>query len=199
MDFTDIEDIIPEEFAGACGIAAPFIAYIFIGISILINGWFRWADHALSDLGGIEASYNNVFNFGIMVAGMAGLIFAMGIFRYSESAVGGVGTLLFLLGMVSLILVGIFPLGTSPHYYVSVLFFVLCAIGMVLIGLDQIWDLSEPIWGVFILSSVGLTILNVLLLYYAIPYELGPAIPEFVGTIPIMLLSLVWGARLLYD
>ncbi len=199
MDVTDIEDLIPEEFAGACGIAAPFIAYIFIGISILINSWFTWGDHALSDLGAADVSYNNVFNFGIMVAGMAGLIFALGIFRYSEGAVGAVGTLIFLFGMICLILVGIFPMGNPPHFYVSILFFALSAIGMVLIGIDQLWDLTEPIWGVFILSAVGLTLINVALLYYAVPYELGPAIPEFVGTIPIMLFSLVWGTRLLFD
>ncbi len=199
MDVTDIEDLIPEEFAGACGIAAPFIAYIFIGIAILINSWFTWADHALSDLGATGVSYNNVFNFGVMVAGMAGVIFAMGIFRYSEGKAGAAGTLLFLLGMICLILVGIFPMGNSPHYYVSILFFALSIIGMVLIGIDQLWDIAEPIWGVFILSVVGLTLINVALLYYAVPYELGPAIPEFVATIPMMMFSLVWGARLLFD
>ncbi len=199
MDLTDIEDLVPEEFAGICGIAAPFIAYIFIGIAVLINPWFRWADHALSDLGASGIAYNNVFNFGIMVAGMAGLIFTLGIFRYAEGKAGGVGTLLFLFAMVCLILVGIFPMGTDPHYYVSVLFFVLSAIGLLMIGVDQLWGLAEPIWGVFILSALGLTLLNVALLYYTIPYELGAAIPEFVGTIPIMLFTLVWGTRLLYE
>ncbi len=198
MDVMDIEDLVPEEFAGICGMAAPFIAYIFIGLAILINPWFSWSDNALSDLGAMTTPYNNIFNFGLIMAGVAGILFTMGIFRYAEGGVGVAGVSVFLAGMICLVLIGVFPIGTWPHYYVSVLFFGLSAVGMVLIGIDQLWDFTEPIWGIFIISTVVLAAITVGLIY-SIPYELGVAIPEFVGTIPMMLFSLVWGARLYFD
>ncbi len=199
MDVMDIEDLVPEEIGGICGIAAPIVAYIFIGIAILINrSWFRWANHALSDLGAADASYSNIFNIGLVLAGIIGFLFAMAIFRLIETRVGVAGVSFVTASMILLILVGIFPAGTWPHLYVAVGFYALSIIGIALIGIDQMVDLSEPMWGVFLISSIVFSLATVLLLY-RIPYDIGYAIPEFIGSIPIMQLSLVWGTRLYFE
>ncbi len=196
MDLTDLEDLIPEEITGACGLLAPFIAYMFIAISIIINrSWFNWADYALSHLGEVGTSYNYIFNAGLIIAGILGIIFVFGLLEYVEDITGYYGVVFIGAGMVFLILVGLFPMGRGPHFWVSVLFFITSLSGITAFGVDQIWDLVEPVWGTFILSSVVLSIATVGLVT-TIPYEIGAAIPEFIGTIPIMQFTLVFGARM---
>ncbi len=199
MDLMDIEDLVPEEIGGICGIVAPIVAYIFIGIAMLLNrSWFSWADHALSDLGAVDASYGNVFNVGLVLAGIIGFLFAMAIFRLIETRFGVLGVSLVTASMILLILVGIFPAGNWQHFYVAVGFFALSIIGVALIGTDQLIDLTEPSWGVFLISSVVFTLV-VVTLVYRIPYDIGYAIPEVIATIPIMQLALVWGTRLYFE
>ncbi len=198
MEVTDIEDLIPEEIGGLCGMITPIVGYLLIGISIIANReWFTWADHALSDLGGPAASYPNIFNVGLIVTGVLGLIFALSIYRMVEENIGFLGVSLFSASTVFLILTGLFPTGRAPHFFVSVAFFALAAAGMWVIGLDQLMDVAEPVWGIFLISSVLLTIAAIWLVF-SIPYDLGYAIPEFIATTPIMLFSLVWGARLYF-
>ncbi|MFO8110290.1 MAG: DUF998 domain-containing protein [Thermoplasmata archaeon] len=200
MDVMDIEDLVPEEVGGICGMIAPVIAYIFIGIAILINrSWFSWSQNALSDLGGPEASYANVFNMGLVVTGIIGFLFAMAIFRFIESKIGVAGVSLFTASMIFFLLIGIFPEGTSFHFYIAIAFYILAIVGVTLIGVDQLIDWTEPIWGVLFISITILSLVSVWLVH-SIPYDnLGLAIPEFMGSIPIMILSLVWGARLFFE
>jgi hypothetical membrane protein len=198
MDFEDVEELIPEEIAGACGLVSPFIAYGFIIIAILIHPWFSWADNALSDLGAVNTTYNSIFNLGLIIAGVLGFIFMMGTIRLADEIIGKIGITIFGAGMVSLILIGVFPSGTSPHYVVSLLFFGLTATGLVMFSIDQLWDLTEPVWGSIVLSSVILSGISVWLVY-TIPYDLGAAIPEFIGTIPTMHFAIVFGARLYFE
>ncbi len=199
MDLMDIEDLVPEEIGGVCGMAAPIIAYIFIGVAILFNReWFRWYDEPLSNLGEAGASYSNIFNVGLVLAGILGFLFAMAIFRLIETRVGVLGVSLFTAGMIFLILIGIFPEGTTPHIYVAIAFYALAIAGITLVGIDQMLDFTEPMWGIFFLSSVGLSLAAVYLVY-TIPYDIGLAIPEFIGAIPIMQMALVWGARLYFE
>lgn len=196
MDVTDLEDLIPEEISGICGLLAPFVAYVFITISILINrSWFNWADYALSHLGEAGTPYNYVFNAGLIITGILGIIFLFGMIQFVEDWTGYYGLAFLGAGMVFLILVGVFPMGRGPHFWVSVLFFVTSLSGITAFGVDQIWDLVEPVWGTFILSSVVLSIAMVGLIT-TIPYEIGAAIPEFIGTIPIMQFVLVFSARM---
>ncbi len=197
MDIEDLEDLIPEEITGACGVIAPFIAYLFITISVIINrDWFRWSDHALSHLGESGLAYNYVFNAGLIIAGIMGLIFVFGIIEYAEDVLGYYGVAFFAAGMVFLILVGLFPMGSGPHFWMAVLFFITSLSGLTAIGVDQLWDLVEPVWGTMILSSVILSIAAIGLVT-SIPYDpLGAAIPEFIATIPIMQFTLVFGSRM---
>lgn len=195
VDLMDIEDLVPEEFGGICGMLAPIIVYIFTGISILIHPGFDWSSDALSKLGAVGTSYNNIFNFGLMIGGIAGLIFTFAIFRFVETKGGIVGVSLFGAGVVCLILVGVFPQGNTPHVYVSLLFFILSLAGMIILGVDQLWDFTEAIWGIFILSSVILIGISLFIVYK----DIGTAMLEFLSSIPIVLFLLVFGARLYFE
>lgn len=182
--------------AGLCGILGPAIAFGSIAASIHLHPWFSWADNALSDLGATGTSHNMVFNLGLIAAGIAGLVFTLELPRLVSRRAGLAGVTILGAGMISLILIGAFPSGTSPHRAVSVTFYALCLVGLVVLGFDQLRERSDRAWGAFILSTVGLA-LAAIGLCTTIPYELGAAIPEIIGAIAILEFSIVFGARLL--
>ncbi len=187
---------ISARTAGLCGVLGPLIALGAIAASIHLHPWFSWADNALSDLGATGTSYNVVFNLGLIAAGIAGLVFTLGLPRLVSRRAGLAGVAIFGAGMISLILIGVFPSGMSPHGAVSVGFYALSLVGLVVLGVDQLRERSERAWGAFILSILGLA-LAAIVLCNTIPYNLGAAIPEIIGAIAILEFSVVFGARLL--
>lgn len=186
--------MISRKTSGFCGILGPILALLFIFLSIHLHSWFSWPDNALSDLGALETSHNWIFNLGLVLSGTAGSVFSLGLLRSLDRKVGIGGAIVFGVGMFFLILIGIFPSGTSPHVSVSIAFYSLCAIGMLIVGVDQLRVKSDRIWGVFTLSVVFLAI-GSLILIRTIPYELGAAIPEVIGAIAISEFSISYGAR----
>lgn len=186
--------MISRKTSGLCGILGPILALLFIFLSIHLHSWFSWPDNALSDLGALETSHNWIFNLGLVLSGTAGSIFSLGLLRSLDRKVGVGGAIVFGVGMFFLILIGIFPSGTSPHVSVSTAFYSLCAIGMLIVGVDQLRVKSDRIWGVFTLSVVFLAI-GSLILIRTIPCELGAAIPEVIGAIAISEFSISHGAR----
>lgn len=185
---------VSERLSGICGILVPLVALIFIGYCIAIHPWFSFPDNALSDLGAVGTSYNFVYNLGMITTGVIGLIFIAGIGGL-VGRVGLIGAAIFSLGLVSLILVGVFPGGTGPHVSVSIAFFALCALGTFVIGVDQICDRSNRAWGVFLIGIVALGLVSVMLCG-TIPH-LGAAIPETIGAFAFSEFSIAFGARLL--
>jgi hypothetical membrane protein len=137
-----------------------------------------------------------VFNLGLIAAGIAGLVFTLGLPRLVSRRVGLAGVAIFGAGMISLIMIGVFPSGTSPHGTVSVAFYALSLVGLVVLGVDQLRERSERAWGAFILSILGLA-MAAIGFCNTIPYDLGAAIPEIIGAIAILEFSVVFGARLL--
>lgn len=188
--------VVSRRTSGFCGILGPILALLFIFLSISLHSWFSWPDNALSDLGALETSYNWVFNLGLALSGTAGFVFSLGLLRSLDRKVGVGGTIVFGVGMLFLILIGVFPSGTSPHVSVSIAFYSLCAIGMLIIGIDQLRVKSDRVWGVFTLSVLFLAI-GTLILIRTIPYTLGAAIPESIGAIAISEFSISFGARFL--
>lgn len=180
---------------GFFGIVCPIIAFLFISISIGVHPWFSFADNALSDLGAVGTSHNVIFNFGLVLSGSTGLIFVLGLSELLESRLENIGGLIFGIGTFSLVMIGVFPKGTSPHFIVSVIFYALCTIGMILIGFGKILRKSERIWGIFVLSIVLLGLISVSLVA-TIPYGIGAAIPEIIGALVFGEFTIIFGARL---
>lgn len=174
----------------------PIIALAFIAVSISLNPWFTWADNALSDLGAIGESYNIIFNLGLILSGIAGVLFVLHLPKLTNGKMGTAGVITIGAGMISLILIGVFPSGTAPHWSVSIGFYGLSAFGMSLIGIDQVRRGPTRPWGILLLSILFLAIASIGLIS-TIPYELGAAIPEVIGAIAISEFSIAFGARLL--
>lgn len=187
---------VSDRVAGACGILAPPIAFAAIVSSILIHPWFRWADNALSDLGALKTPYNFVFNSGLIAAGLLFLIFLSGFRRQVNRWLGRVGIIFWYASAISLILIGIFPSGTSPHQTVSEAFYGLGFLAFLTLGIDQLRERSERVFGALVLSVMVLALVSVVLLM-TIPYNLGAAIPEIIGAVAFSEFSIIFGAKLL--
>ena len=190
----DVEELVPDEIGGICGILSPVIAYVFIFISIMIHPDFSWASKELSYLGAVDTSYNNIFNFGLIISGILAFVFMLAIIQFAESKIGYVGLGGYGGGMICLILVGVFPSGTFLHYPVSILFFSLTLVGLAIFGIDQFIDM-EYIFSAFIWSSIGISALLFGILL-STNLDIGLAIPEFIGTIPFIQFNIIYGTRL---
>lgn len=188
-------DLIPLRVSGYFGFLGPLIAVIAIIASILIHPWFEWADNALSDLGAIGTSYNIIFNLGLVLSGVSGFIFSLGIPEIVEEWLGRLGACVLVAAMFTLCLIGIFPSGTSPHMLVSISFFALFALAIFLIGIDQFLEEHTRPWGIFCISILILALTS-LGLISRIPYDLGAAIPEVIGITVIAEFSIAFGYRL---
>ncbi len=167
------------------GLLSFATAYVFIIISILINPWFNLFKNALSDLGrvGLENSY--VFNTGLILAGLISLTYVPSLLNFFKSRIGCMSVGVFLVAILHLILIGVFPEGTRPHGFVSYEFFVLMTISLFLVGVSLIVERLSR-YGLilimlFLLSLIGsLSItwpsIALLELYNIVLYNVGVAI-----------------------
>ena len=67
--------------SGACGGLTPVVAFVCIFLAIVSAPGFSWAESALSDLGVVAGVTSVLFNYGLIVSGILGFIFATSLFR----------------------------------------------------------------------------------------------------------------------
>ena len=120
------------------GLTAPVIAFFGIGIAAYINrSWWRITENAISDLGRVGLPNNWVLNVSLITTAVLAIYYAIGLFKLLRNGVEKAGVTVFVLGLVFLALIGLFPEGTSPHYYVSWAFFVTTSLGLLVTGLGM--------------------------------------------------------------
>jgi hypothetical membrane protein len=105
------------------GVDSGVIGWLVILAAISLNPWFVFTEHAFSDLGGKLSQVAWVFNNGMMFNGL--LIAGYGFYLVSESSnkITTVGSAFTIISGAFLMLIGAYPTGTYPHYFVSVYFF----------------------------------------------------------------------------
>lgn len=110
------------------------MAFSCILLSITFAPDFSWTDNALSDLGVMPNPTAILFNSGLIISGILGIAFALGLFSVLKGkSVGRAGTLLFLIDCLALAAIGAFSENTGHmHFYVSVAFFALFPFSMFL-------------------------------------------------------------------
>ncbi|MEO3993976.1 MAG: DUF998 domain-containing protein [Desulfurococcaceae archaeon TW002] len=167
------------------GLLSFMIAYVFIIISILINPWFSFFKNALSDLGRVDLENSYVFNMGLVLAGLISLTYIPSLLIFFRSRIGYMSTGVFLVAILHLILIGVFPEGTSPHGFVSYEFFALMTISLLLVGISLIVERLGKYGFIFImlflLSLIGSLFIAwpsvaLLELYNIVLYNVGIAI-----------------------
>ncbi|KPU63186.1 hypothetical protein EP1X_05285 [Thermococcus sp. EP1] len=152
------------------GLLLPIFTFGGLGIVIYLNPWFSVTENALSDMGSIYNPISYVFNSLMILVGSLGLLFGI------ETARRKLTTPLFLIGMLCLIFVGVFPEEYSPHSLFAVAFYLFIFADILYGGLKMIKRgmKSGFLW---VLGSV--TVFFVML--YLTEVFKGLAIPELLG------------------
>ena len=145
------------------GIISGLSGWIVILVSIRLNPWFIITEHAFSDLGGRLASNPWVFNKGMIFIGIMIIVYGYNLTKLSLNRMSKLGSLFTILTGLALLLIGIYPSGTSPHYLVSIWFFAQGDLSIGAWGLG-LWDERKYMAWVFltlsILGPIGAIIVN---------------------------------------
>lgn len=205
---------VSPRLAGLCGLAAPPISWSFIIVSIAVNPWFRWRDHALSHLGSPAGNIPILFNTGLVLTGALGLVMAAGLSGLATDWRGRAGRLLLAVALGSLVGVGLFPWPyppgtpmTSPqafapvaiaHTATAATFFILTPISLILAGRSEALR-GERLGRTILL--LGVCSLAVVLAFPAFvggaANPEGVAIPEALAALFVSAASILFGMRLL--
>jgi hypothetical membrane protein len=196
--------------SGVCGVLTPVVAFMFIFLSINSASEFSWVENALSDLGVMPGATSALFNYGLIVSGILGFIFATSLFRvmrvfeiFSSDGKphllfyrGLGGALFFSLACLALIAIGVFPENVKfVHTFASVAFFVMLIIALGRLGIG-FWQVRQKPWAVFTLL-LGVVAAVPWLLLFLVRYVSGVAIPEFISAVAGGLWAGVFGFKML--
>ena len=163
---------------------ATAVAFGAILTSTALAPWFSWTGNALSDLGHHDRATANLFNGGLIVAGLVGATFPLWLVFDTEGLLCRLGAAVVAATLVDLALIGVFPTPHDLHGTVSVAFFVGVTLGLVVWGVGDIAADHRP-RGVAI-ASTGFFHATLWVVWFssAVPYE-GVAVPEFVGAVAL--------------
>ncbi|WP_336022354.1 DUF998 domain-containing protein [Halobellus salinisoli] len=117
----------------AARLAGP-VGAIFTSSAILaatlLSPTFSWTESALSNLGvAAEPFVALLFNGGLVAGAVIGLAYALALRPYSRTLAVG-----YVLSLLAMALVGVFPAGTDPHIPVAMAFFLLATATVTLDG-----------------------------------------------------------------
>ena len=187
---------VSSRIAGVCGIASQLAGLATVLVTVSVSPWYSWTENYVSVLG-TEGSVTVLFNSGLILTGVLGLIFAAGLWRNLPSGLlnrpGKAGVACLVLGSASLSAMGIFPRSIEyPHNIASITFLFFIVLGFLLIGLTGITGSSKK-WGWLSLGA-GLSIL----VLQPVPWPWsGGAIQQMLFCLPWSLWTVVISARLL--
>ncbi len=120
--------------AGLCGVVGPLSAIVLALVALAYSSWFNWEGNTLGDLGLHGASV--FFNVGLILVGILNFPFAIGVRRYlGSSGLSSFGTILLVLGGISLIVVGVVTEATPAiRGVVALIYFWIFPAGLILLG-----------------------------------------------------------------
>ncbi|MDH4221891.1 MAG: DUF998 domain-containing protein [Candidatus Bathyarchaeota archaeon] len=154
------------------GVVGPLVAYLFIGVSIVLSPWFSWWSNALSDLGHfVDSDVASLYNFGLLLAGFFIIIYSITAFRnhakYSSCCL--------LVSALILQLVATFDeVYGSLHVIVSILLFVSLGLASIVYAVER---KSVLALAAFVIG------LGSWILYWAGMYSAGVAVPETISSV----------------
>lgn len=159
-----------DKFFALLGFIGPLIAYVCIGSSIYLSGWFSWKRNALSDLGHAQKStVAPIFNFGLLVAGFIIALYSVkSLDRYAKNTSI---SLTFSALMLQFIATFDETYG-NLHFLASILFFISAGLSCMIYFMEK----KSPIaLAAFILGLMAW------ILYWLDLYKAGIAVPEIIS------------------
>jgi len=134
-DTSAVDDIAVTRAFGA---AATLLALGGIAAAILLDPTFSWTTDALSDLGVRDRSAS-AFNWGLVLGGVAGVGYALGIRRSAAEGrvIGAVRAAVLALAMVAMAGIGMFDLTEPLHGPAAIGFYALITVAFAVDGLAR--------------------------------------------------------------
>ncbi len=107
------------------GPLAVVLGWVVIGVSWALNPWFRFLEHAFSDLGVPgRTGYWWVYDYGLILVGLVVVGYGFYTYLWASNKLEALGAGYLMLAGVFLALIGVYYGGTRPHVFVSTWFFV---------------------------------------------------------------------------
>ncbi len=104
------------------------------------NPWWSLYRNAFSDLGGPKANAPWIFNSALIIAGVLFCMFSIGVLGLSKSRVTSFASGLLFTAGVFLALIGVYPSGTRPHFFVATWFYLQSFMGMAVLGVGLLLE-----------------------------------------------------------
>jgi hypothetical membrane protein len=165
-------------------VVATVVAFGAILTATTVAPWFSWTENALSDLGHHERATANLFNGGLIVAGLIGSAFPLWLVFDTECFLRRLGAVIVAVTLVDLALIGVFPTPHDLHRTVSVVFFVGVTLGLIVWGVGDTVADRRLRGGAIAVSGLFHGVLWVVWFSSIVPYK-GVAVPEFVGAVAL--------------
>jgi hypothetical membrane protein len=158
------------------GIIGPLIAYISIGVSMILSPWFSWETSALSDLGHtVDSEAAPIFNLGLLLAGFLIAVYAITVFKRHAKYT----SIFLVMSALSLQLVATFDeVYGFPHVVVSVLLFLSLGAASLTYAIERKSYLAVA---AFIIGLISWVLFGMKI------YSLGVAVPETISTVMTVL------------
>ncbi len=116
--------------AGVVG--AAFFAVVWTA-AVIVDGHWTFGEETLSALGG-DRPGAAIFNAGVIIEGLLGLLFSVGFYRLNDGLMHRTGATVLALSTLALIAVGIFPVTAGAvHDIASYAFFGLALLALLLL------------------------------------------------------------------
>jgi len=183
-----------RRITGVCGIVSQLVILTALLVTAISNSpWFSWTQNHLSAFG-VEGSAKTIYNGGLILAGILGIMFAIGLGWYLLSGwLGQLAMVFLVLGSMAVFAMGVFPRSWDfAHGASTVAFYVCIIVALVCVGVVLIIASQMP-WG--ILSIIIGVLVTALLL---IPGPLaGGAITQLFAYLPWSLWTITFGIILL--
>jgi hypothetical membrane protein len=190
--------------AGLCGILTTIIAFAAIFLAVSYSPNFSWTENWLSDLAGVYTAPPTfpdrpdvstpttaiIFNSGLLICGLLGFIFSIGLWKSIRIHSGRVGSLIMILASIALFNIGLFPEPTGiPHVIASLTYFILGPIAIFYISAAAL-DSDQKQLGYFT------TILGIIGVIFGGVFILFGAIPELLANISISIFIIIFGVKM---
>jgi hypothetical membrane protein len=190
-------------FAGIIGIVASLFGLgSVLAATFLAGSTFSWNRNALSDIGVSTVSVAaDVFNISLTLTGVLNFVFALGFTKANaKNALFYLGSILLMLGGISLSLVGVFTEAYGKlHFYVSASYFSLFSLAIMLNGFAFRKAGRATMGNISILAGLiaAFVILSGVAAEWHIWLGLGFAVPELIASIIFAAWSVWMGSSLL--
>ena len=182
--------------AGVSGILGSLLPLGMVLSAAFLSSWFSWNSNALSELGVGEQA--TLFNSAMLIGGVLNFLFALVLYKYfGRENLSRTGAVTFMLGSVSLALVGGFTIDYHvPHGLAAFGYFVFAPAGFLLIGSGTKEGLVRKIsYGCGVAAFLAILVLPEVVLAFQL--SVGFAVPELIEGLMISAWTTYMSTRLL--